>query len=64
MATVVIGRWVGELDTDQAERVLSGQDTFDERTMVDDHGDGEDGGDREPEGSRSPRSDEPAVIRV
>jgi aerobic C4-dicarboxylate transport protein len=37
VATVVIGRWVGELDSDQAERVLSGDDPFDEATMVDEH---------------------------
>jgi aerobic C4-dicarboxylate transport protein len=39
VATVVIGRWVGELDADQAERVLSGQDPFDEASMVDDRED-------------------------
>jgi len=32
----VIGKWTGEFDADQAERVLSGDDPFDERTMVDD----------------------------
>jgi aerobic C4-dicarboxylate transport protein len=37
VATVIIGRWVGELDSDQAERVLSGADPFDEATMVDEH---------------------------
>jgi aerobic C4-dicarboxylate transport protein len=37
VATVVIGRWVGELDGDQAERVLSGRDPFDEASMVDEH---------------------------
>lgn len=35
VATVIIGRWVGELDRDQADRVLSGHDPFDERTMLD-----------------------------
>ena len=37
VATVIIGRWVGELDRDQAERVLSGDEPFDERTMLDEH---------------------------
>ena len=36
VATVIIGTWVGEIDKDQAKRVLSGEDPFDERTMVDD----------------------------
>jgi aerobic C4-dicarboxylate transport protein len=40
VATVVIGKWTGEFDADQAERVFSGQDPFDELSMVDDdHGD-------------------------
>jgi aerobic C4-dicarboxylate transport protein len=37
VATVIIGRWVGELDADQADRVLSGDDPFDERSMLDEH---------------------------
>ncbi|HEU4911744.1 MAG TPA: cation:dicarboxylase symporter family transporter [Actinomycetes bacterium] len=37
VATVIIGRWVGELDAEQAERVLSGDDPFDERSMLDEH---------------------------
>jgi aerobic C4-dicarboxylate transport protein len=36
VATVLIGKWVGELDGDKAQRVLSGEDPFDERTMIDD----------------------------
>jgi aerobic C4-dicarboxylate transport protein len=40
VATVVVGQWTDEFDADQAERVFSGQDPFDELTMVDDvHGD-------------------------
>ena len=35
VATVVIGRWVGELDTARATRVLRGDDPFDEETMLD-----------------------------
>ena len=36
VATVLIGNWVGEFDRVKAERVLSGQDPFDEATMLDD----------------------------
>ena len=36
VATVLIGNWVGEVDSDQAKRVLSGEDPFDEATMIDD----------------------------
>ena len=38
VATVLIGQWTHEFDKDQAERVLSGQDPFDETTMNEDHG--------------------------
>jgi aerobic C4-dicarboxylate transport protein len=31
-----MGNWVGEFDSDQAQRVLSGEDPFDEATMIDD----------------------------
>ncbi|SHL29416.1 aerobic C4-dicarboxylate transport protein [Pseudonocardia thermophila] len=37
VATVLIGNWVGELDRAKAERVLAGQEPFDEATMLDDH---------------------------
>ena len=36
VATVLIGKWVGEFDGDQAKRVLSGEEPFDEATMIDD----------------------------
>jgi aerobic C4-dicarboxylate transport protein len=36
VATVLIGNWVGEFDRDKANRVLSGEDPFDEATMLDD----------------------------
>jgi aerobic C4-dicarboxylate transport protein len=36
VATVLIGNWVGEFDREKAERVLSGEDPFDEATMLDD----------------------------
>jgi aerobic C4-dicarboxylate transport protein len=35
VATVLIGNWVGEFDREQAERVLRGDDPFDETTMLD-----------------------------
>jgi aerobic C4-dicarboxylate transport protein len=39
VATVVIGKWVGEFDAEQAERVFAGQDPFDESSMIGDgHG--------------------------
>jgi aerobic C4-dicarboxylate transport protein len=36
VATVLIGKWVGEFDQEQARRVLSGEEPFDEATMIDD----------------------------
>jgi aerobic C4-dicarboxylate transport protein len=36
VATVLIGNWVGEFDREKAGRVLSGEDPFDEATMLDD----------------------------
>jgi aerobic C4-dicarboxylate transport protein len=36
VATVIIGKWVGEFDRERADAVLSGQDPFDEATMLDD----------------------------
>ena len=39
IATVVIGTWTHSIDRPQLDRVLAGQDPFDETTMVDDdHG--------------------------
>ncbi len=37
VATVLIGHWTGGLDRPQLDRVLAGDDPFDEATMVDDH---------------------------
>lgn len=37
VATVLIGTWTKEIDTAQVRRVFSGQDPFDEDTLVDDH---------------------------
>ena len=36
VATLLVGRWTGELDSEQAARVLSGQDPFDEGLLADD----------------------------
>jgi aerobic C4-dicarboxylate transport protein len=35
VATLIIGKWVGEFDRDQANRVFRGDDPFDEITMLD-----------------------------
>ncbi len=37
VATVLIGTWTGGVDRAQLDRVLAGDDPFDETTMVDDH---------------------------
>ncbi|MEH1059286.1 cation:dicarboxylase symporter family transporter [Micromonospora sp. CPCC 206171] len=54
VATVLVGTWTGEFDRDRAERVLRGDDPFDESTMLD-----EDADEGEP-ASRRP-ADEPAA---
>jgi aerobic C4-dicarboxylate transport protein len=36
VATLLIGKWVGQFDREQAGRVLRGDDPFDEATMIDD----------------------------
>jgi aerobic C4-dicarboxylate transport protein len=36
VATLLIGKWVGEIDRDRARLVLDGGDPFDEATMIDD----------------------------
>ena len=36
VATVIIGRWVGEFDSSRAGRVLGGDDPFNEAMMLDD----------------------------
>ena len=36
VATLLIGKWVGEIDSDRAKLVLDGGDPFDEATMIDD----------------------------
>ena len=37
VATLLIGKWVGELDVDRARAVFAGEHPFDESRMVDDH---------------------------
>ncbi len=49
VATLVIGTWTKSIDNDQVSRVLSGDDPFDETTMVDDHHGGPVGDDVSPE---------------
>ncbi|MEU4714667.1 cation:dicarboxylase symporter family transporter [Micromonospora purpureochromogenes] len=39
VATVLVGTWTGEFDRDKAGRVLSGDDPFDEATMLDEDAD-------------------------
>ena len=39
IATVLVATWTDELDRPQLDRALSGEDPFDEATMLDDHGD-------------------------
>jgi len=36
VATVIIGKWVGEFDRAQATRVFHNEEPFDETTMLDD----------------------------
>jgi aerobic C4-dicarboxylate transport protein len=37
VATVLLGTWTKEFDREKAQRVLSGEDPFDESTLVDEH---------------------------
>jgi len=53
VATVLIGKWSGEFDREKAGRVLSGEDPFDEATMLDE----------EPERPTPPEEQRPAVTR-
>jgi aerobic C4-dicarboxylate transport protein len=39
IATVLVATWTNQLDRDQLLSALSGEDPFDEATMIDDHGD-------------------------
>jgi aerobic C4-dicarboxylate transport protein len=36
VATILLGKWVSEFDPEKAQRVLSGDEPFDEATMIDD----------------------------
>ncbi len=42
VATLLIGYWTGGVDLERVDRVLAGDDPFDETTMVDDHTPAED----------------------
>jgi aerobic C4-dicarboxylate transport protein len=37
VATVLLGTWTKEIDREKADRVLAGEDPFDERTLLDEH---------------------------
>ncbi len=52
VATVLIGHWTGGLDRPKLDRVLSGDDPFDETTMLDDDGEYDD---RDGEPTREPQ---------
>jgi len=52
VATVLLGTWTREFDREQANRVLSGADPFDEKTLVDDHSEPEPPA-QEPEDARA-----------
>ncbi|WP_183092299.1 cation:dicarboxylate symporter family transporter [Nocardioides stalactiti] len=54
VATVLIGSWTGGLDRAQLDRVLGGDDPFDETTMVDDHG--------SPQPATVPAEEKPPVL--
>ncbi len=56
VATVLIGSWTGGLDRAQLDRVLAGDDPFDETTMVDDHGPAPE------ETASAPSEKEPALV--
>ncbi|MEV6631229.1 cation:dicarboxylase symporter family transporter [Actinoplanes sp. NPDC051470] len=58
VATVLVGKWTGEFDPVQAERVFSGEDPFDESTFSDEahSGDEAPGGEEPP---APPKRDEP-----
>jgi aerobic C4-dicarboxylate transport protein len=47
VATLLIGKWVGELDVERAQRVFTGDEPFDESTMLDE--------DEPPAGDQAPR---------
>jgi aerobic C4-dicarboxylate transport protein len=52
VATVLIGHWTGTLDRAQLDRVLAGEDEFDETTMLDDDHHAPEVREREPVGAR------------
>ena len=37
VATLIISKWVKEIDHEQANRVLTGEDPFDDQDMLDEH---------------------------
>ena len=61
VATLVIGKWVGELDKGQADRVLAGELPFDETTMLDDDDEVAEPQDTTPVAAPAPRTPEPVA---
>jgi aerobic C4-dicarboxylate transport protein len=55
VATVLVGKWVGEFDKARAEHVLAGDDPFDEATMLDDEPDDNEPGPAEPQAASAGR---------
>jgi aerobic C4-dicarboxylate transport protein len=53
VATLLIGNWVGELDKERAERVLRGDEPFDEARMLDDEPDDTPVAEPEPAGAQA-----------
>ncbi|WP_243867020.1 cation:dicarboxylate symporter family transporter [Actinophytocola oryzae] len=61
VATVLLGTWTGEFDRDKANRVLAGDDPFDESTLLDEHGNTRSGEDSPPAEPTPPAAPEPAT---
>ncbi|MDT7580143.1 MAG: aerobic C4-dicarboxylate transport protein [Pseudonocardiales bacterium] len=54
VATLLIGKWVGEFDADRAQLVLDGGDPFNEATMLDEHDDDAAAAEQRPAADRAP----------
>ncbi|WP_183098662.1 cation:dicarboxylate symporter family transporter [Nocardioides pelophilus] len=62
VATVLVATWTGGIDRSQLDRVLAGDDPFDETTMVDDHGAPEADAASEPAAAGEPAERAPALV--
>jgi aerobic C4-dicarboxylate transport protein len=63
IATVLVATWTDELDRPQLERALSGEDPFDEATMIDEHGDTPASGTNAGPGGRDAQAEERNLAR-